>query len=147
MQPVKQRGAVLVVSLLILLVMTVLVVASVNTGTINLRITDNVRARFDARAIAQHGVDLVLSDVDNFSDSPPTSVNVDLDGDGTVDATVELTVSPDCVHSRPADGYSAIAQIAPDDNTWEFEARYTAPDGAQATIRQGVQIRMTAGSC
>ena len=143
----SQRGAVLVASLLILLVMTMLVLASVNSSTVNMRITNNLRAQQDARSIVRLGIEGLLSDVGNFTDTPPTSVTVDLDGDGSGDETVTLSSPPDCVHSRPATGYSAVAQISPEDTTWEFEATYQTDDGATATMRQGVQIRMTSGSC
>lgn len=146
----RQCGAVLIVSLLILLVMTMLVISAIQGGTINMRVVDNMRAEQDARAVARLAVDEVLSNVNNFDpDSPPSSVTIegDFDGDGDGTTTVPLTAVPTCVHTRPAEGYSAIAQIAPEDTSWQFEVSYQTPDGARATISQGVQIRMTAGTC
>lgn len=136
-----QRGAVLVVSLLLLLVMTMLVISTVNTGTMNLRIVDNMRSRQDAEAVTQVAANEVLSAESNFV--PPTS------GDTiTVDGHDVTVTAPECVAARPATGYTATWDLTPDDTTWEYDATMTDGDGgARATIRQGVQIRMPAGSC
>lgn len=136
-----QRGAVMVVSLLLLLVMTMLVVSSVNTGTVNLRIVDNMRARQDAEAVTQVASNEFMSDGGNFV--APTS------GDTlTVDGHEVTVTAPECVDARPATGYTATWDLTPDDTVWEFDAEITDGDnGARASVRQGVHIRMPAGSC
>lgn len=137
----RQRGAVLVVSLLLLLVMTMLVVSTVNTGTINLRIVDNMRSRQDAEAVTQVAVNEFMSSGGNFV-TPTSGATITVDGH---DITV---TAPECVDARPATGYTATWALTPEDTTWEFDATITDGDnGARATIRQGVQIRMPAGSC
>lgn len=136
-----QRGAVMVVSLLLLLVMTMLVVSSVNTGTVNLRIVDNMRARQDAQAVTQVAANEYMSDGGNFV-APTSGATITVDGH-------QVTVTaPECVDARPATGYTATWDLTPDDTTWEYDATITDGDnGAAATLRQGVQIRMPAGSC
>lgn len=137
----NQRGAVLVVSLLLLLVMTMLVISTVNTGTINLRIVDNMRARQDAEAVTQVAANQFLSDGGNFM-SPTAGAVITVDGH---DVTV---TAPECVDARPATGYTATWELTPDDTTWEFDATIDNGDsGARASMRQGVEIRMPAGSC
>lgn len=135
----NQRGAVLVVSLLLLTVMTMLVISSVNTGTINLRILNNMRAQQEAQAITQLAVEEFVSEPTNFD--PPQSATV-TKGDHTVTIT-----EPQCVATRPADGYSAKWGLTPEDTTWEFEATISHTEGAGASIQQGVEIRMPADSC
>lgn len=138
----RQRGAVLVVSLLLLTVLTMLVIATVNTGTINLRIVDNFRSQQEAEAFTQVAVNDFLSDIQNF-ETPPTS-----DTEYNIDGHTVMVGAPDCVNTRPADGYSAKWGLTPEDTTWEFDATMTdGAGGAQATIRQGVEIRMPADSC
>lgn len=137
----NQRGAVLVVSLLLLLVMTMLVVSAVNTGTVNLRIVDNMRASQDAQAVTQVASNEFMSDGDNFV-APTSGDTLEVDGH-----EVTLT-APECVDARPATGYTATWDLTPDDTTWEYDAEITDGDnGARATLRQGVEIRMPAGSC
>lgn len=135
----RQKGAVLVVSLLLLTVMTLLVVSAINTGTINLRILDNTRAEQEAQAVTQLAVDNFVSEPTNFD--PPQSKTVT-----KTKYTVTIT-EPVCVATRPADGYSAKWGLSPEDVTWEFTATLNHDSGAAATMEQGVEIRMPAGFC
>lgn len=136
-----QRGAVLVISLLLLLVMTMLVISTINTGTINLRIVDNMRSRQHAEAVTQVAANEFMSDGANFV-SPTSGATITVDGHA-----ITLT-APECVDARPATGYTATWELTPEDTTWEYDATITdGDDGAQATMRQGVEIRMPADSC
>jgi Tfp pilus assembly protein PilX len=139
--PGRQRGAVLVVSLLMLVVVTLLAVSSVNSGTVNLRIVDNMRAQQEAEAAAQQAIEVVLSDVINFenkvayTDLPFNHVKVS-------------TSAPQCLMARPSSGCSATWELCPEDTAWELVAE-VAPNaaGAEANLHQGVSIRLVAGSC
>ncbi|MDX1610253.1 MAG: PilX N-terminal domain-containing pilus assembly protein [Halofilum sp. (in: g-proteobacteria)] len=140
----RQRGAVLAVSLLMLVVVTLLAVASIQMGTVNLRIAENMRSSQEALSIAQEGTNVVLSDITKFtSPAAETIVVNDAQGKGHNVAISQ----PTCVHSQIATGYSAKWKLAPEDNTWQFTAQVTANDGATASINNGVKIRMTADSC
>lgn len=140
----RQRGAVLATSLMMLVVVTLLAISSIQTGTVNLRIAENMRSSQEAKSIAQEAVNQVLSDIDNFT-SPAAQTLAVNDPDGNPH---NVGVSaPTCVHSEVAKGYSAKWKLAPEDNTWQFTANVTANDGASATINNGVKIRMTTGSC
>lgn len=136
-RPNRQRGMVMVVSLLLLTVMTLLVLSSINTGTINLRILSNMQSKQEAEAVTQLAVDEFVSDEANFD--PPQSATVE-NGNYTVDIS-----EPQCVAAKPASGYSARWGLAPEDATWEFEATLTS--GGEAIVGQGVEIRMPAGNC
>lgn len=138
----RQRGAVLVVSLLMLLVATILAVSTIQTGTANLRIAGNMQATPEARDYAQRAVNEVLADIDKFNSPASGNITItDADGNGH---TVSIS-QPECVAKQTATGYSASWGLAPLDTTWQFTA--TIQDEANATIEQGVKIRMTAGSC
>lgn len=140
----RQRGAVLATSLMLLVVVTLLAVSSIQTGTVNLRIAENMRSTQEAKSIAQEGVNVVLSDIANFNTPAAQTIAVN-DADGH---SHDVAVSePACVHTQTAAGYSAKWALAPEDNTWEFIAQVTANDGAKAMIESGVKIRMTADSC
>lgn len=135
----RQQGMVLVVALLLLSVMTLLVLSSINISTINLRILDNMRAKQEAEALTQVAINRFVGDESNFD--PPTDATYTLDG-----STVTIS-TPQCVATRPADGYSAKWDLSPEDVTWEFEAKIDYTGSADTTISQGVEIRMPAGSC
>lgn len=140
----RQRGAVLIVSLLLLVAMTLLGVATINSSTVNLMVVGNLQSQKAAEAAAQEGIEVVLSGIQAFeaADGSFEPFQQPVSGD-----QVALIERVECRNSAPADGYSATLEVVPEDNTWEVVARHTAPDGAEARVRQGVRIRQTMGLC
>jgi Tfp pilus assembly protein PilX len=138
----RQGGATLLVVLVMLVVMTLLGIASIRMSSTSLLIVGNMQARRFVENQAQLAVEQVLSSIDPFNN--PTSVPV-------IAAPAGLTVtvgSRACVHSSPAAGYSAVAPISPEDNTWEFDVNVTDSfTGAKARMVQGTRIRQLSGSC
>lgn len=141
MRRAKQRGAILITSLLMLLVLTLLAVASVRSSNVNLLIVDNVQSQQRAEAIAQRAVATILSDYTNFRDVGAQSLQID-------GVPVEVSTRK-CIGARVAAGYSMVwGNVAPEDTDWEFEARVAdAGNGASTVLRQGTKIRITAGNC
>ena len=138
----KQSGAVLFVSLILLVMMTLFAVSSINMSTINLKIVGNMQAIKTMDANAQDAIEQILSDMDQFSLTPSASTIVSSISSVTV-------LAPACIDSRTATGYSAVVgNIIPEDNTWEITAQVTdSVTGATSNIHQGVEIRMLAGNC
>ena len=137
----SQCGAVLVVSLLMLVVITLLAVSSINLSTVNLRIVDNMRTQQEAESAAQQAIERVLGNVANFE--TPTAYN-----DLTINGIAVDTTAPVCLQAMPADGNSAVWPLAPEDTAWMLAADVTnATTGADVDIHQGVTIRLVAGSC
>jgi len=138
----NQKGAVLFVALIILVMMTLFAVSSINMSTINLKIVGNMQAIKAMDANAQDAIEQILSDMDQFSLSPSAS---------TIASSISTVnvLAPVCIDSRTATGYSAVAgNIIPEDNTWEITAQVADNiNGATSTIHQGVEIRMLAGNC
>jgi Tfp pilus assembly protein PilX len=132
----------LLVVLVMLVVMTLLGIASIRMSSTSLLIVGNMQARRFVENQAQLAVEQVLSSIDPFNN--PTSVPV-------IAAPAGLTVAVGnraCVHSSPAAGYSAVAPISPEDNTWEFDVNVTDSfTGAKARMVQGTRIRQLSGSC
>lgn len=99
----KQRGASLVVSLILLALMSMLALSAYDAGTINARVTSNMQIRNEALAAAQQAVDRTLSSALFTSDPAAvaaTSLPVDIDGNGYVDYTSILSPRPRCYRSR-----------------------------------------------
>ena len=74
--PTNQKGAVLLVALIMLVVFTLLALSGVNSSTASLRIAGNMQAQTEVGAAAQRALEQVLDQASNFqyaSDSPPPS--------------------------------------------------------------------------
>jgi len=136
----KQDGVVLVVSLLLLLVVTLLAVSTLNTGIVDLRIVDNMRAQQEAEAAAQQAIERILGDVTKY-DMAAVAEPMDIHG-----TQVQMT-APACLRTAPAKGDSALNKLAPEDTVWGVIATVETAEGARAVLHQGVAIRMVANSC
>lgn len=142
--PRKQTGAVLIVTLLMLVVISLLAVSAVNNSTVNLRIVDNMRTVQEEEAAILQAIEIVISDPNHFHD--PQELNVPVYGHGDLRVTVE---PPRCVMYLPGEGSSAQVEgtqdVTPPEQTyWEYTA-YLSDEGAR--ISQGVRMRMLAGRC
>lgn len=136
----RQNGTVLIVSLLMLIVLTLLAVSAINTGTVNLRIAGNMQAQTRTELATQQAIEAFLGDIGHFTSPVAQS--------STVSGVTVAVSQPVCRRTVPATGYSAAWSLVPEDNDWEFTAIGTeATSGARAEIVQGVRIRMTSGSC
>ena len=70
----RQSGAVLVVSLLLLMAVTVLSTTAVSTSIMELRMSNNTESNVNTFQTAMAAVDYVLSDVNNLPSSGPLNV-------------------------------------------------------------------------
>ena len=92
--PSSQRGAALIVGLIMLVLITVMLLTALNLGTANFRSVGNMQFRNEAIAAANAAIQERLSS--NFDEEPATSTsNIDIDADGTPDYSVEVT--PTCI--------------------------------------------------
>lgn len=104
-----QRGATLLVGLIMLVLMTLMAVSTFNLGKSSLQIVGNMQQHNEVVAAAQETVEEVVSNA-RFSTTPNsvflnpcTTANtkcIDVNGDGTPDVTVTLTPAPACVEAR-----------------------------------------------
>jgi len=136
-----QRGATLIVSLIMLVVLTLFAVSAINLSNTNLKIVGNMRAQKMMEMAAQDAIEQMLSSP-TFYGLTAAAQNFTVSGfNVAVDA-------PRCLLSVPATGYSATSGISPDDNHWELVARVTDNlTGAAIALHQGVRVRMLAGNC
>ena len=119
----KQRGAVLLVALIMLVLLTLFAVSALNTSTTNLKMTGNMQARSEATTAAQDAIETVLSTT-LFSTNPTNAVVnpcgaantlcLDKDGKHTSDPasayyvttlvktnTADTKATPNCVSVKP----------------------------------------------
>jgi Tfp pilus assembly protein PilX len=106
----RQRGATLVVALIMLVLLTMLALTSFSVGNGNLQVVGNMQQRNEALAASQEAIEQVLSNT-NFITAPaavfPNPCNgvanqycVDKNGDGKAEVVVKLTPNPTCVKAR-----------------------------------------------
>ena len=108
--PRQQRGVTLVTALIMLILLTLMVLASANLGNSSLQAVGNMQQRSDVYAAAQEAVETALSKTDFYktpdspiSDQCNSAVNtrcVDTNGDGVTDVTVTLGTTT-CVTAQP----------------------------------------------
>lgn len=166
--PYKQRGATLMVSLVILVMLTLFAISMINSSSLGLRIVSNFQAQKVMEQGANEELENFISLSSNFNMStPPAQVNVCVNGaEGTAGLGGSCTGGyrviidpPPCLRGSPATGYSKkIGELAPDDVDWEVTASVVDPSVDPADpndiiskthmrITEGVRVRMLAGAC
>jgi len=95
----RQRGATLVIGMIMLVMITLFVLAAVNMSTVNLRVMGNTQARNESIAAAQQAIEQVATT--DFPKNPvAVTVNVDVNGDTTTDYIVTVD-KPVCTRTVP----------------------------------------------
>lgn len=139
----RQRGATLLISLIMLVVLTLFAVAGFNLSSVNLKIAGNFQEQKTMEAAAQQAIEQFISTATAFSLTPPAPQTIAVSG-----YNVGVS-SPRCNYSATAKGYTKkIGELTPEDTDWEIRAAVSDPvTGAQAAIVQGVRVRLLQGNC
>jgi len=102
-RPAAQRGATLIVALIMLVALAMLSLWSFNAGTMNLRVVGNSQARQEVVAAATAATELTLS-TPLFTQDPLAvaagAIPIDVDGDAQPDYQARLTPAPSCYRVR-----------------------------------------------
>ena len=138
-----QRGSVLFISLILLVAMTMIAVASARVSTTQLGVVGNAQSVQRVESAAQLGVEEVVGSINAFA-NPTQAISV-----SNLPAGINVTVSDRrCLSTTPAAGFSAVMQLVPEDTLWAVDVQATDSfTGAAASMSQGVRVRMLAGSC
>ncbi len=145
--PAKQRGATLVVGLIMLLLLTLMVGSAFTLSTTNLKAVGNMQVREEAIAAANAAIEQIISGA--FATNPVAQqILIDINNNGTTDYTVEVA-QPQCVGFTLAASAAAssVTLGTMSDSTWDtlWEITATVNDvasGASATVRQGIRVRL-----
>lgn len=140
-----ERGSILVVSLIMLLLFTLLVSGALTMNTVNLKAVGNMQAREEAIAAANVALEYVTST--NFTNSPTALVNnVDINDDGVNDYVVSIA-APTCIRATVAQAAAAssvkLGSIS--NNTWNTVWSFSATvvdqaSGTSTQVRSGVRV-------
>ena len=145
----RQTGISLVIGLIMLIMLTLMVISAINSGTTNLRISGNMQVQDEARSAAQQAIEAFVSSYANFYPTPAgkPATGYDINNDGTADYQVSVS-TPVCKR--------AAQQIPPRllscasgakyglycwDTMWEITAQADATKtGTTQKITQGIAI-------
>lgn len=84
-----ERGAALVVGMIMLVLITLMLITALNLATTNFRAVGNMQFRDEAVAAANEAIGQIISSA--FTAAPAAeTVNVDIDSDGATDYVVEV---------------------------------------------------------
>ncbi|MBA3773871.1 MAG: hypothetical protein H0X13_15675 [Ramlibacter sp.] len=144
-----QRGATLVVALIVLTLITLLVVNAFTLSSSNLKAVGNMQSRDEAIAAANQAIELVVSS--SFTDAPVAQdLNVDINKDGINDYTVVVAL-PRCIKATEVanpDKCDETLKALCAENNWhtEWDIRASVADGASGAsvvVNQGVRVKLS----
>jgi Tfp pilus assembly protein PilX len=145
----RQRGATLVVALIMLALITLLVINAFTLSSSNLKAVSNTQARGEALAAANAALESVV--VSAFTNSPVAQdIDVDLDNDGVKEFTVHVD-TPTCTKATQMPSTSlcedALASLCTASGwytDWDLKATATSTNtGAKVIVRQGVRVKLS----
>lgn len=138
----KQRGATLLVSLVMLVVLTLFVLSAINLTNVNLRIVGNMQIHKEIQAAAQMGIEKTIAVPLTTATTEP-DVTVDINHDGVTDYTAKVTKK--CLGMKRTPGTDPTVFIY--DSTWDVRSEVNDPrTGAKTVIHQGVSV-LAGGAC
>lgn len=136
----RQEGAILAISLIVLVILSAAALSAVNIARIDLKIASNVQSQEMVSNNLNQSLEKHISDIAVFNEPEKAHDQVGI-------ADIEIAKS-ECVASKPSSGYSALSGISPEDTYWKIEA--TARDsvtGVSMAVTQGMKIKMLSGYC
>ena len=142
----RQRGATLLISLIMLVVLTLFAVTGFNLSSVNLKIAGNFQQQRFIEATIQQAVEQFVSTPAGFSASPTGQSY-------TVNGFAVTVAAPQCNYFMTSAGDSAVvlpggATIGTEDTLWQVRAVATdSLGGATTAIVQGVQVKLLVGNC
>jgi Tfp pilus assembly protein PilX len=147
----REKGAALIVGLIMLVLITLMLITALNLGVTNFRAVSNMQFRSEAIAAANMAIEQVISTP--FTAAPAAeSINVDIDNDTDTDYVVAVAV-PECIYASEASGADPSSLSLPVsmsasstwNTVWDVDATATDDDnlGANARVRAGVRVLLT----
>ena len=137
----RQRGATLVIGLIMLVLLTLMAVSSFNLGKSNLQIVGNMQFRNQTQRAAEEAVETAISATASIS--TPSTASVDVNGDGTPDVAITITptLTQAYVKKNSAINMNNAAEVAA---LWELP-RPSARSARPPVIRFALQPCTTSG--
>ncbi len=136
----RQCGAILIITLIMLAVMTLFGISIMNMQLIEWRVIGNAQSKQRVQADVAQAIEDILSDTTFFTTRSARTVTVNGN---------EISISaPVCTGVNRVSGYSAVSNFSVYDVAWTVEASATdATTGAVALVTQGVRVTSVSGDC
>jgi Tfp pilus assembly protein PilX len=145
----RQEGVALVIALIMLVLLTLMVLSAINSGTVNLRISGNMQAEDEARATAQQAIENFIGNYANFYPTPTgiAATGYDINNAGTNEYMVTIA-TPVCKRAAkqiPPRSTDCASGAKSGLYCWDtlFEVNATATDsrtGVSQSVTQGTTI-------
>jgi hypothetical protein len=142
----SQRGATLIIGLIMIVLITLIVVNAFTLSSSNLKSVGNMQVREEGLAAANLAIEQVLSS--NFvANLTAQTIEIDINKDSTPDYTVAIAV-PTCIKVLQATpGYPSDVELGSGMSSgatyftdWELDATVTdAASGASIRVKEGVR--------
>jgi Tfp pilus assembly protein PilX len=142
-----QRGATLVVGLVMLALITLLVTTAFTLSNTNLKSVGNMQFRNEAIAAVNKAIEQIVGSP--FTVSPLAEmISVDINNDETPDYTVAVAI-PTCIRATPAGSTTlsslslgqSMSQVTDWNTVWEINASVADPaSGASVRAVSGVRV-------
>jgi Tfp pilus assembly protein PilX len=162
--PVRQRGAVLVVGLIMLLLITLMVTAAFRLSSTNLKSVNNMQSRSEAAAAANKAVEQVIGSWDFSSPPQADEIAVDIDNNGSNDYTVDVAApvctkaiavsAPSTINNECPTGADGLTICAPPTASLynvifdiDATATSTSGDGSKVRVHQGISRSLSQAQC
>jgi Tfp pilus assembly protein PilX len=144
-----QRGATLIIGLIMMVLITLIVVNAFTLSSSNLKEVGNMQLRQEGVAAANEAIETVIS-APFYDALGPQNVQVDINKSGTPAYTVAVA-TPVCVAAKqvsvaaPSDVDLPTMQSGAEWNTdWDIGATVTDnASGASVVVHEGVRIRLS----
>ncbi|MBA2674043.1 hypothetical protein [Ramlibacter sp.] len=148
----RQRGTMLIIGLIMLVLITLIVLNAFNMSSSNLKAVGNMQMRDEAVAATNQVIERIVSSP--FAIAPQAeSLNVDINKDGVNDFVIAVA-RPTCTRAwvastaDPSDGElgPGMSSVSTWNTEWDISATATdvgSGSGASVTIRQGVRVLLT----
>jgi Tfp pilus assembly protein PilX len=148
----NQRGAALVVGMIMLVLITLMLVTALNLGTTNFRAMSNMQYRAEAVAAANKAIEQVISSP--FTNAPAAeAIDVDVDNDADIDYVVQVA-TPTCIYADQASGADPSSLSLPVsmsaastwNTVWDLDANVNDAENAGAAdvrVRAGVRVLLS----
>lgn len=145
-----QRGATLIIALIVLVLISLIVASGFSLSSSNLKSVGNIQVHQEGVAAAEQAVELLVSSP--FTDDPVAqSIEVDINKDGATDYVTNIA-KPTCIRaiqdsaSAPSDVELPVSMSAGStwNTDWDINATVTdTASGATVTLREGVRVLLT----
>lgn len=166
--PTNQTGAVLLVALLMLLVITALGVGSISMTNINMQLVQNQQRKQETEQVVENAINYLLGDLDyyvNNSAYVDTGGNFILSFPANVSNGMSVTInSVECLFAAVVPGNSSggpsgifsedgtadtnLGSVPPKEYYWEVSATVVdSSSGASSTFIQGFKYKSQVGDC